>query len=135
LVFISTDLSNIGRQFRISFFGGMERMRASERIMEYLDRVSEYVRIEERLVLEPPYFDEMAEVVNRIILNSPHAANILLHLDVVIMEYLFGGRQSIEKVLGTMYSIESLVLAKRIATMFCKYTGLKEELLEELWEL
>jgi len=129
------DLSDVATQFRTAFFGGPYRMRTSIQIMEYLKRLSEFSRIEERLELEPPYFSELVEIVNRIILNSRHAAKILQHLDVILTEHLFGSKQSLEKVLGNIYSTEALVLLKRIAAMFAKYTGLREGLFEELWGL
>lgn len=127
--------SNIGEQFRISFFGGTERMYASEKLMRYLEHISEYARFGEKLALEPAYFDELAEIVNRIILNSFRSTKILRILDNVMINHLFSSKQSPESSLVNTYDTEALVLLKRVAMMFCKFTGVKEGLLEELWEL
>lgn len=129
------DLNDVRRQLRTALFGGPQRARTSMKIIEYLDRLSEYSRIGEKLELDPPYFDELVEVVNRIILNSGHATKILRHLDVILTEHLFGSKQNIEEVLGGIYSTEALVLLKRIATMFHRYTKMREEVFEELWGL
>lgn len=129
------DLSDVAGQFKTAFFGGTSRMRTSVQIMQYLERLSEFSGIEERLQLEPPYFNELVEIVNRIVLNSRYATKILQHLDVVLTEHVFGEKRGLEEVLGITYSTEALVLLKRIAAMFVKHTGLKEELFEELWKL
>jgi hypothetical protein len=71
----------------------------------------------------------------RIILTSYHAVRILQHLDAVIIECLLGTKQDIEIALGAVYSTEALVLAKRIANMFQKFTGLDAGLFEELQNL
>jgi hypothetical protein len=129
------DLTDVGGQFKIAFFGGTYRMRSSTQIIEYLDRLSGDSKIGEKLELEPPYFDELAEIVNRIIHNSPHATKILRLLDVVMTEDLFGSNRNIEQMLGNMFSIEALVVLKRIASMFHTYTGMTQEIFEELWKL
>lgn len=129
------DLNDVARLFKTAFFGGTHRMRNSRRIIEYLDHLSELNRIGEKLELEPPYFNELVEIANRIILNSRHATGILRHSDAVLTEQLLGSKQDLEKVLGSMYSTEALVLLKRIAAMFVKSARLQEEVFAELQEM
>src|SRR5581483_1868929 len=129
------DPTNVGRQFKIAFFGGEQRMNTSLQIIEYLNQINKHIRSNEKIELEPEYFNELAEIVNRIILNSLYASKILQHLDTVVSEHLFGSERNLEDVMGPKYSTEALVLLKRIATMFCKYTGIKNELFEKLWAL
>ena len=129
------DLNDVARLFRIAFFGGTYQMRKSKQIIEYLDYLSDLNRVGEKLDLEPPYFSELVEIVNRIVLNSRHAIAVLRHLDVVITEHLFGSKQDLEKVLGYTYSTEAIVLMKRIAAMFVKYTKMQEGVFENLWDL
>ncbi len=129
------DLTDVGGQFKIAFFGGTHRMRSSTQILEYLDRLGGDSKLGEKLELEPSYFDELAEIVNRIIHNSQHATKILRLLDVVMTVNLLSLDHNIEQVLGSMYSVEALVLLKRIASMFQKHTGMTEEIFEELWKL
>lgn len=129
------DLNDVARLFRIAFFGGTYQMRKSKTIIAYLDHLSDLNRIGEKLDLEPPYFSELVEIVNRIVLNSRYAIEILRHLDLVITQQLFGSNQEFENVLGHPYSTEALVLMKRIAAMFVKYTKLQESIFENLWNL
>lgn len=126
------DINDIKKQFLISFFGGELRLRERLQIIDLLNELGEQKRLNEKINLEPPYFDELAEIVNKIILNSRHAVKILQHLDAIIIEHLFGSKRELEKALGLMYSTDALVLTKRVATMFQKYTGLDEGLFEDL---
>lgn len=129
------DLNDVARLFKTAFFGGTYRMRNSRQIIEYLDRLSDLNKIGERLELEPPYFNELVEIANRVILNSRNATGILRHLDAILTEQLFGAKQGLENVLGSMYSTEALVLLKRIAAMFVKSARLHQDVFAELWEL
>ncbi len=129
------NVTDIKYQSRIYLLGGVFMTQDRVATMKLVNKYFEQIGVSERVNLELPYFDELVEIVNRIILNSSHAVKILQHLDAIIIERLFGSKQDIEIALGTVYSTEALVLAKRIATMFQKYSGLDEGFFEELRNL
>ncbi len=128
----SRDLSDIRSQSDTYLFGGAFSLSERKRIIGLLNKLTEHYNINEQINLEPPYFDELVEIVNKIILNSLHAVKMLQHLDVVIMKYVLDSAENIERSLGTAYSTEALVLVKRIATMFQRSAGLEEDMFEEL---
>jgi hypothetical protein len=129
------DLTNIREQSHTYLFGGAFLQRERTQLIDLLNKLSEQNRIGEKIKLEPPYFDELVEIVNRIIFNSLHAIKILQHLDAVMVEYVLGSTQGIERVLGQAYSTDALVLMKRIANMFQKHAGFDEGMFEELRSL
>jgi hypothetical protein len=131
----AVDMTNIRVQSHTYLFGGAFLQHERTQIIDLLNKLIEQDGIGEKIKLEPAYFDELVEIVNRIILNSLQAIKILQHLDAVIMEYILGSTQDIQRVLGQSYSTDALVLMKRIASMFQKHAGFDEGMFEELRSL
>ncbi len=130
------DITDIRQQSRIYLFGGPFFLREREQTIHLLNQLTrETSLIHDEIKLEPDYFDELVEIVNRIISNSIHASKILQHLDVVLLGNVLGSEKDIEKALDSRYSTDALVIAKRIARMFQKYSGFDERLLEEIFSL
>ena len=128
-------LSDIKNQSRTYLFGGAFLVSERTRIISLLNVLSKQMEIEDQWRLEPPYFDELVEIVNRIILNSRHGAKILQHLDTVIVEAVLGSNQKIEQVMGNTYSTDALVLTKRIANLLQRYANLEDGMFSELYSL
>lgn len=128
------DLSDIRRQSRYFLFGGAFQLHEREQMIQLLNEIVARDDPKETIKLEPPFFDELIEIVNRLITNSRDAAQILQHIDIVILNML-GAKQDIQLALGHFYRTNSLVLAKRIADMFSRYTGINEQLFSELMAL
>lgn len=131
----SRNLSDIRSQTHAYLFGEAFSLSERRRIIGLLNKLSEHYEINERIDLEPPYFDELVEIINKIILHSTHAVKMLQHLDVVIMKHVLDSTEDIERALGILYSTDALVLVKRIATMFQKSADLEEGMFEELKQL
>lgn len=130
------DITGIRQQSRTYLFGGPFFLREREHTIHLLNQLTkETTLIHEEIKLEPDYFDELIEIVNKIISNSFSASKILQHLDVVLLGSVLGSEKDIEKALGPKYSTDALVIAKRIARMFQKYSGFNERVLEELFSL
>ena len=126
------DIRNIKSQSHAYLFGGAFVQNERERIIKLLNKLIEHHETNEKILLEPYYFDELVEIVNKIILNSSHASKMLQHLDVFIIEYIMGSKKNIEEILGNRYSVDFIVLIKRIATMFQKSAEIEDGFFEEL---
>lgn len=130
------NITEIRQQSRIYLFGGPFFLREREHTIHLINQLTkETTLVHEDIKLEPDYFDELIEIVNKIVINSLHASKILQHLEVVLFGSVLGFEKDIEKALGPKYSTDALVIAKRIAMMFQKYSGFNERVLEELFSL
>lgn len=128
------DLSDIRLQSRYFLFGGAFQLQEREQMIRLLNEIIAKDEPKETIKLEPPFYDELIEIVNRLIYNSSDAAQILQHLDIVILNVL-GAKQDIQLALDKYYRTNSIVLTKRIADMFSKYTGIHGQTFNELMEL
>lgn len=130
------DLTEIRMHARLYLFGGPLLLHERTEMIRLLEEFRQQNNLEgPSIELLPPYFDELVEVVNRIILNSQHAVRILQHLDGVLIECVLGQGRGLQEVLGSVYNTDSLVLAKRVASLFQQHAGFDRALLEELWPL
>ena len=130
------DVASIERQSRIYLFGGNLSLREREHTFELLNRIAGNREIlQGGLRLEPPYFDELIEVVNRLIRNSREASMILHHLDATVYECVLSDRREIQPALGSAFRTDALVLGKRIATLLQKAAGLPVDTFSELMSL
>jgi hypothetical protein len=130
------DVSDIERQSRIYMFGGNLSLREREHTITLLNQIArKQDLVQEDLRLEPSYFGDLIEVVNRLIRNSREAARILHHLDAVVYECVLGNSTGIDGALGTAFRTDALVLGKRIASLFQKSTRLPDQIFSELLSL
>lgn len=130
------DVRDVKRQGRIYMYGGPLALREREQTITYLNMLDQNnTGITEKISLDPEYFDELIEIINRLIIKSAASSLILQHLDAVLVSLLLGGTVDIKLEMGDRYSTDALVLSKRIATMLQRASGLDPSLLEELASL
>ena len=133
---MAQGITDILAQSRAYLFGGPFLLSEREKIVELVNSLSSQKDPElPSIILDPPYFAELAEIVNRIIINSWQSRKMLQVLDVVIFDHLLGSKLPLDMVLGSGYSVDSVVLVKRIANLFCTNSNLDKALLDELWQL
>lgn len=126
------DITDVALQSRTYLSGGALLRRERVQIFKLLNELLEQQRLGEKLTPEPDYFDELVEIVNRIIGGSTHASRVLQLLDAILIEHVFGTKRDLQNILGTVYTTDALVLAKRIALLFEKSSGLTSELFAEI---
>jgi hypothetical protein len=127
------NVSDIRDQSRLYLFGGELQLRERRQTFERINELAMRNQlIPEKIPLEPPYFDELVEIVNRIISQSRHAWRILQVLDAVVLEGVLKGDYSFEAKLNDAFSVEALVLLKRITMLFQKHSNLEKEMFQEL---
>jgi hypothetical protein len=130
------DVDDIERQSRFYLFGGSLALRERQNIIELLNRIAAKQDLfKQEIRLEPSYFEELIEIINRLIKNSREAAAILHHLDAVVYGCVLDRQIGIEQALGPAYRTDALVLGKRIANLFQKTAGLPQEIFSELFNL
>lgn len=131
------DMTDIKHQSYIYLFGGPFFLREREQIINLLNKLTEQRSLfKDELKLEPPYFEELVEIVNKIISNSVQSIKMLQHLDAVIFECVLNSeKKDIIEVLGPQYSVDALVILKRIAVLLQRNAGLNDQIFGDLMSL
>ena len=129
------DITDVALQSRTYLSGGALLRRERVQIFNLLNQLLEREHLGKKVAPEPDYFDELVEIVNRIIGGSTHASRVLQLLDAILIEHVFGMKRDLQTILGPVYTTDALVLAKRIALLFQKNSGLASELFAELMAL
>jgi hypothetical protein len=132
------DVGSIERQCKIYLFGGSLALRERETTFTLLNRLASQRGLfprKEQITLEPPYFRELIEIVNRLILNSGESSKILQHLDAVLLECILQEKTDVQATLGALFRTDALVLSKRIATLLQKAAGLPADTFAQLLAL
>jgi hypothetical protein len=128
------DVHDVERQSHFYLFGGSLALRERQHIIGLLNRISgkKSEVFQNAIRLEPPYFEELIEIVNRLIRNAREASTIPHHIDAVIYCCMTADMSRIEPVLSKAFSTDAIVLAKRIAKLFQKSAGISQEMFKEL---
>ncbi|TWA72914.1 hypothetical protein FBZ82_102516 [Azospirillum brasilense] len=128
-VVYSRDVNELDRQIKLYFFGGTFFLRERERTVELLNNL--FGSENDVMSLEPSYFGELSEITNRLIKNSSPSSKLLLHSDAVIYSFIVGG-SDVKADMGNEYSLESIILLRRIADFFVKSAEMPPEMFHEL---
>ncbi len=124
----SQHVSDVPGQARAYVFGGATALRERQRFFELLNEVAP-----KKQTLEPAYFPDLVEVVNRLVRSARFARSIPRLLDAVIIEEVMGpDPKPAEEVLGAEWSLDALVLAKRVSDVFVSATGLDARIFQRL---
>lgn len=110
-------------------FGGGSGQSVRER-KQLIDLLNEVRGATPRIELEPPFFPELLEIVNRIVMSAAHAKSLLRHLDGIVAEEV--NNTKAEDVLGDEWSLDAAVLAKRAADLLVTAAGVRRELFSTL---
>lgn len=133
---VSRDATNVKDGCRMYLFGGPLLLHARYEMMQLLTAIEAQGRLlPDEIRLEPPYFEDLCEIVHRMILNSANAVRALQHLDIITAAAVTAVPPDLESSLGTAFSADALVLIKRVAALLCQAASLHRRLVEPLWDL
>jgi len=129
-VVVSKNILEVPEQVKQYVFGGPFFLREREHFIEMLNKISE-----KKIGLEPAYFNDLLEIINRLVKYSQFAKHVPRYLEAVMLEHFLGSKTSLQEIFGNDYSVDSIVLSKQIGELFLKATGLNNTFLSELMSL
>lgn len=133
---IGRGLGDVQRQVRGYLFGGPLLLREREELLAAVEAIRQQAKLGgDTLVLEPPYYAELVEVVNKLIQYAPDASQILRLEEAVLFGRVFGKNEPLDELLGAAPTADTIVLAKRAALLLQKAARLPAALFEELHAL
>lgn len=125
---ISTKSEEIHNEVRRYIFGGAANALERHRLMHLLSGISK-----QTMPLEPPYYDELLELSNRLIKYSQFAKDVPRYVDLVFRQNVLCANDiQLEDLLGQRYEVDTLKLAKDVAEFLCKASGLNKGHFEAL---
>lgn len=133
---MARHIKDVPGQVRGYLFGGPLLLREREELLAAVDKALAGTSLaSEPIRLEPPYYDDLVELVNKLVGYAPDASQILRLEEAVVLARVFGKDEPIEALLGGPPSADTIVLAKRVALLLQKAAGLRPALFEELHAL
>ncbi|HVU02304.1 MAG TPA: hypothetical protein VHE30_11155 [Polyangiaceae bacterium] len=132
---IGRNVRDVPAQVRGYIFGGPLLLREREALFAAVEKIVDAKLGGEALTLEPPYYPELVEVVNKLVQYAPDASQILRIEEAVLLCRVFGHDEPIEGLLGSKPTSDAIVLAKRVALLLQKAANLPETLFAELHAL
>lgn len=127
-----TDVMGCSKSY---LFGGPVALRERKQIIEMLNEVRRSAMlVSDDVQLEPAYFDELVEIVNKTVGHSGSACKMLLHAEAATL-HLFAGAEDLETQLGSHFSLDALVLLKRLAKLLQVHAGLHADVFRGLHEM
>ena len=125
---IATKSDEVHNEVRRYIFGGAANASERSKLMDLFGRLTK-----DRVALEPPYYDELLELCARIIKFSSFGKDIPRYTDLITQENVIGGSHaSIESLLGSAFSVDSLKLAKDVAAFISRHAHVDIKLFSEL---
>lgn len=116
---ISRDRENFVPQIREYLFGGILLLKDRETLLKEVSKL-----IKKKVPLEPPYYNELLELSNRLVKFSHYSKDIPRYLEIVLSEYVLNrSSKKLEQIFGNGYSLDTLKLAKDIAIFLCDSAG------------
>lgn len=129
-IIVSKNILEVPAQFKQYVFGGPFFLKEREHFIEMLSKISD-----KKIALEPPYFKDLLETINRLVKHPQFAKHIPRYLEAVMLEHLLGSKTSLQEIFGNDYSVDSIVLSKQIGEFFVKAAGLNTTFLSDLMSL
>lgn len=128
---ISRDRKNFVPQAREYLFGGMLLLREREGLIRAISKLTG-----KGLKLEPDYYSDLLELVNRLVKFSSRSKDIPRYLEIVLYEYVLNkSKLKLEDIFKSQYSIDTLKLVKDIVLFLCDVAEIDKKAFEELLEL
>ena len=128
---ISRDRNNFVTQAREYLFGGSLLLKERETLFKAVSEIAK-----EKLTLEPNYYNELLELVNRLIKFATYSKEIPAYLEIVLYEYILAETyRPLEEIFRSKYSIDSLKLSKDVAIFLCDVTEIDKRVFNELLNL
>jgi len=127
---LSTDRKNFVYQAREYMFGGMIELRERELLFR---KISELVK--QKLTVEPTYYNELLELVNRLVKFAIYSKDIPRYLEIVLYEYVLNDSQLTFDNIFKDYSVDTLKLTKDIAVFLCNVSGIDRKFFDKLLTL
>ncbi len=122
----SRDLADLEKSSRFWLHGGPENVTEKTSQINLVNQIvastSGQSSIFHPMRLDPDYWPELLEVVNRLLERPAEASQVLRHADVTLYENVLGNASDISPYLGSDFSLMSLKLLKDIAN-FCVKAG------------
>jgi hypothetical protein len=125
---IATKSGEIHNEIRRYIFGGASNALERGKLMRLLRQVSQ-----QPVQLEPPYYEALLELANRLITFSQFAKGIPRYSYLVQNENAIARRpEHLDAILGASFGVDALKLTKDVAEFLCTASGLDKKIFDEL---
>lgn len=133
---IGRHVRDIPKQVRGYLFGGPLLLREREELLAAVEKIRIDAKLgSDPITLEPPYYDELVEIVNKLVQYAPDAAQILRLEEAVLLGRVFGAQDDLTALLGGAPTADTIVLTKRMAMLLQKAARLPMSIFEDLHAL
>ena len=124
---LARDVTDVPGQVRQYLFGGPMALADREKFLALLN---EATGANERL--EPDYFGELLELINRLVSFPRQASDVPRHMEALSFIHTLDVPVAVEAALEDDFSVETLKLAKDVLYLLVKVSGMSSSLIEEL---
>ncbi|MEX2490135.1 MAG: hypothetical protein WD425_00085 [Nitrospirales bacterium] len=115
--------ADIRKYVRLYLYGGGLGLKEKEKFFELLQLVTG-----SNEPLDPPYFEELLELIGRLIRNRDGACDVLRHITAAYIHCAFLGNSAFPSIGIGGTNTSAIVLAKDICFTFAKLTGISRSL-------
>lgn len=114
---------NIARYLRHYLFGGALGLKEKEQFFDLLQKATG-----SKEFLDPPYLNELLELLSRLIRNPEGSSDVLRHLTAAYLTCALQGKPNFPKISQGETNTAAIVIAKDICFTFAKMTGIPSSL-------
>jgi hypothetical protein len=133
---IGRHIRDVPGQVRGYLFGGPLLLREREELLAAVEKIRLDAKLGgDPITLEPAYYGEVVEIVNKLVQYAPDASHILRLEEAVLLGRVFGKGEPIDGLLLQTPTADTIVLAKRVALLLQKAANLPASLFDELHAL
>lgn len=119
----SHGLSDIAKYFRVYIYGGPLDLREKERFFDLYRRVSGT-----NDTLDPPWLDDVIELLARMLRNPAGASDVLRHLTAMYTCCTLLGSHDVPDFAPNPRNTAAIVFAKDVAAVFARVSGIRSSL-------
>lgn len=122
--------TNIFQDARTYVYGGTLTLREKEEFFRLLRKLTQ-----SNEQLDPPYFQDIIELLGRMIRNPNGACDVLRHLNAIYLWCVYFRNKTLLSLTDIGENTSAIVLARDAAQTFSKITGIKEAIYAQILAL